>query len=263
MTDTDILQRIVARTRERLAAAPAEVPELRRAAAERVSSRSPFAFSESLRRKNGGQARIIAEIKAASPSAGPIVTDPDVEGISSDYKRGGAAALSIVTERDFFGGSRAWIGRAAGSGLPVIMKDFVVDPAQIYEAVAAGTDALLLLASLLDGSQLRDFIALLHEHSCDALVEVHDEAELQRAIEAGARLIGVNNRDLRSFAVTLETSERIALLMPPGVLKVSESGIRTRSDIERLERSGFDAFLVGETLLRRSDRAAAVRELVG
>ena len=263
MNQPDILERIVARTRERLAAASTDVSALRRAATERASSRAPFAFSEALRRKNGGQARVIAEIKAASPSAGAIVPDPDVEGIASEYERGGAAALSIVTERDFFRGSAEWIDRAAGSGLPVIMKDFVVDPRQVYEAVAAGADALLLLASLLDGPHLRDFIALLDEHSCDALVEVHDETELERAIEGGARLIGVNNRNLRDFSVSLETSERIALLMPPDVLKVSESGIRVRADIERLQRSGFDAFLVGETLLRQRDRAAAVRELVG
>jgi indole-3-glycerol phosphate synthase len=259
----DILERIVARTRERLAAASPDVAALRRTAAERAAARVPFAFSEALRRKNGGKARVIAEIKAASPSAGPIVSDPDVESIAAEYRLGGAAALSIVTERDFFHGSTDWIDRAAGSGLPVIMKDFVVDPRQIYGAVAAGTSALLLLASLLDGTALREFIAMLDEYSCDALVEVHDESELERAVEGGARLIGVNNRNLRDFAVTLETSERMVKSMPPDVVKVSESGIRVRADVERLQTAGFDAFLVGETLLRQSDRAAAVRKLVG
>ena len=263
MTATNVLERIVARTRERLEAEPADLRAVREAAGDRAASRRPFAFSAALRGGNGGPARVIAEIKAASPSAGPIVTDPDVEGIASDYKRGGAAALSVVTERDFFHGSPGWIDRASGSGLPVIMKDFVVDARQVYGAVAAGADALLLLASLLDGRQIRDFIALLDGYSCDALVEVHDEEELERAIDGGARLIGVNNRNLRDFAVTLETSERIARLMPPGVLKVSESGIKARADVQRLQRAGFDAFLVGETLLRQKDRAAAVRELVG
>jgi indole-3-glycerol phosphate synthase len=241
----DVLQQIVARTRARLDA-------------ERANA---FAFSKALANKD--RVNVIAEIKSASPSAGTIVENPDVEGIASDYKRGGAAAISIVTEPEFFRGSREWIGRAASSALPVIMKDFVVERSQLLRGVAAGASAILLLASLLDAKQIREFIALLDEFGCDALVEVHDDAELDRAIEGGARLIGVNNRDLRTFNVDLATSERLGARIPNGVLRVAESGIKTHQDVDRLRAAGFDAFLVGESLLRQNDRAAAVAALVG
>lgn len=250
----DVLQKIVERTKERIANEPAD-----RAAAERAArERKPFAFSEALRRDG---VNIIAEIKAASPSAGPIVPDPDVERIAGDYARGGAAAVSIVTEPDFFRGSRDWIARAKTSGLPVIMKDFVIAPSQLINGIAAGADAVLLLASLLDGRRIRELVGLLDAYGCDALVEAHDEQELERALEGGARLIGVNNRNLRDFSVDLGTSERLAALIPDGVLKVAESGIKTAADVDRLRAAGFDAFLVGESLLRQSDRAAAVRAL--
>jgi indole-3-glycerol phosphate synthase len=206
---------------------------------------------------------IIAEIKAASPSAGDIVINPDVEAIAYDYKKGGAAAISIVTERDAFKGSREWIARAASaSGLPVLMKDFVVEESQLIRGVAAGASAILLLASLLDASKLRDFIACLDQFTCDALVEVHDERELERAVGGGARLIGVNNRNLRDFGVDLATSERLSKLMPANVIRVAESGIKGPEHIARLRAAGFHAFLVGESLLRQNDRAAAVGRLL-
>jgi indole-3-glycerol phosphate synthase len=251
-----VLDQIVERTRARLRDEPK--PD-RRAAEEMAERRTHFAFRAALQR---GGVNVIAEIKSASPSAGSIVDDPDVEAIARDYARGGAAAISVVTEPEFFRGSRDWIVRAKeAAGLPAIMKDFIVEPAQILRAVAAGADAVLLLASLLDAPRLRDFIALLEAYGCDALVEVHDEDELARAIDGGAHLIGVNNRDLRDFHVDLGTSERLSALMPPAVLRVAESGIRTRQDVERLRAAGFHAFLVGESLLRQNDRAAAVRAL--
>lgn len=254
-----VLEQIVERTRERLRNEPLEVEDTRRAAMERRASREAFAFRQALTRDG---VNIIAEIKSASPSAGDIVRDPDVETIARDYARGGAAAISVVTEPEFFRGSREWLARARdASGLPVVMKDFVVEPSQIMRGIAAGADAILLLASLLDATQLRDFIALLEAYGCDALVEVHDEEELARAIEAGARIIGVNNRDLRSFHVDLATSERLARQMPAEAIRVAESGIRVRADVERLRAAGFHAFLVGESLLRQSDRAAAVEAL--
>jgi indole-3-glycerol phosphate synthase len=148
------------------------------------------------------------------------------------------------------------------AGLPVLMKDFIIDESQLIRGVEAGASAILLLASLLDASQIRDFIACLDSFSCDALVEVHDEAELDRAIGGGARIIGINNRNLRDFSVDLGASERLSPRIPDGVLRVAESGIKTRSDVDRLRASGFDAFLVGESLLRQNDRAAAVRQLV-
>jgi len=256
-----VLDQIVERTRERLRAAPMDIEDVRRAARERAASRTPFAFRNAL---TATSPAIIAEIKSASPSAGSIVDDPDVEAIAADYARGGAAAISVVTEPEFFRGSRDWIARAkAASGLPAIMKDFVVEPSQLMAGIAAGADAILLLASLLDARQILHFIALLDAYGCDALVEVHDEEELERAVEAGARLIGVKNRDLRDFHVDLATSERLSMRMPQDVLRVTESGIRTHADVARLRAAGFHGFLVGESLLRQQDRAAAVRELAG
>jgi indole-3-glycerol phosphate synthase len=241
---SDILDQIVERTRARL----------------REQAKTPFAFRTALQRD---AVNVIAEIKSASPSAGTIVDNPDIESIARDYAKGGAAALSIVTEPEFFRGATAWIARAkAATGLPVIMKDFIIEPSQLVRGIAAGADAILLLASLLDARQIRDFIALLESCGCDALVEVHNERELERAIDGGARLIGVNNRDLRDFRVDLGISERLGALMPEDKIRVAESGIRTRADVDRLRAAGFHAFLVGESLLRQDDRAAAVRTLV-
>ena len=256
-----VLDDIVRRTRERLRDEPIDVEDTRRKAFETRRGRPHHAFASALKRDG---VNIIAEIKAASPSAGPIVENPDVESIAAAYKRGGAAAISIVAEPEFFRGSRDWIARASrASGLPVIMKDFVVEPSQLFRGVAAGADAILLLASLLDAKTIKLFISLLDEYGVDALVEVHDDDELQRAIDGGARLIGVNNRDLKTFNVDLATSERLAQKIPTGAIKVAESGIRKHADIARLRACGFDAFLVGESLLRQNDRAAAVRRLRG
>jgi indole-3-glycerol phosphate synthase len=258
---TTVLDDIVKRTRERLRDEPMDVEDVRRKAFVTRRGRPKHAFATALR-ANG--VNIIAEIKAASPSAGAIVDNPEIEVIAGEYKRGGAAAISIVAERDFFRGSREWLARARGaSGLPVIMKDFVVEPSQVMAGVAAGADAVLLLSSLLDAKQIATFITLLDEYGCDALVEVHDERELERAITGGASIIGVNNRDLRTFKVDLTTSENLAKQIPNDAIKVAESGIASHADIQRLRAAGFDAFLVGESLLRQNDRAAAVRNLRG
>jgi indole-3-glycerol phosphate synthase len=256
----DVLQKIVARTRERLSNASIDVEDVRFAAREQAARRTPHAFSAALRR-NG--VNVIAEVKAASPSAGSIVPDPDVESIAADYARGGAAAISIVTEPDFFHGSQKWIARAKSAAeLPVVMKDFIVDPAQLYAAAAAGADAVLLLASLLNAAEIARFMKILDELGIEALVEVHDEEELDRARHGGAKIIGVNNRDLRTFNVDLATAERLAPQIPVDALKVAESGIKTSQDVDRLRKAGFHAFLVGESLLRQNDRAAAVRSLL-
>ena len=252
-----VLDQIVERTRERLRIEPKAD---RHAAEEVAQQRQAFAFRDAISRAG---VNVIAEIKAASPSAGTIVENPDVEAIAREYARGGAAAMSIVTEPEFFRGSRDWIARAkSAAGLPVVMKDFVVEPSQILRGIIAGADAILLLASLLDLVQLRDFVAIAEAFGCDALVEVHDEAELERAIAASARVIGVNNRDLRDFHVDLGTSERLGALIPGGVVRVAESGIQTSQDVDRLRAAGFHAFLVGESLLRQADLAGAVRALV-
>ena len=247
----DFLETIVARTRARVKdLAPARPPR----------AGQPFAFSRALA---GNKIHLIAEIKSASPSAGSIVENPDVDHIAREYSRGGAAAISIVTEPEFFRGSHDWLARAGrASHLPVLMKDFIIDQRQILCGVAAGANAILLLASLLDGEKIAEAIAILNDFGCDALVEVHDERELERAIDGGARIIGVNNRNLRDFKVDLSTAERLAKRMPKDVIKVAESGIKTREDVERLRAAGFQAFLVGESLLRQNDRAAAVRALI-
>jgi indole-3-glycerol phosphate synthase len=251
-----VLDQIVERTRVRL---QAEGKADRRAAELVAEQRTPYAFRSALAQEG---VNVIAEIKSASPSAGSIVPDPDVESIAQEYARGGAAAISIVTESEFFSGSREWVARAGrASGLPVVMKDFIVEPSQLVRGIAAEADAILLLASLLDARQLEDFIGLVEAYGCDALVEVHDEQELEKATRAGARIIGVNNRDLRSFRVDLATSERLGALMPEDSIRIAESGIRTCEDVARLRAAGFHAFLVGESLLRQQDRAAAVRAL--
>ncbi len=251
----DFLETIVARTRERvkILAPPRPAP-----------SRRPFAFSKAL---SGGQpptaVHLIAEIKSASPSAGSIVENPDVEAIARDYARGGASAISIVTEPEFFRGSHDWLSRAAmASGLPVLMKDFVIDQRQLLCGVAAGANAILLLASLLDAKKIAEAIGILEDFGCDALVEVHDERELDRAMEGEARIIGVNNRNLRDFRVDLATAEKLGKRMPADAIKVAESGIKTRQDVDYLRAAGYQAFLVGESLLRQNDRAAAVRALI-
>ena len=256
-----VLDDIVARTRARLADEHMHVEDVRRAAFESAKRRRAHAFRDAVSHDG---INVIAEIKSASPSAGSIVKNPDVERIAGEYKNGGAAAISVVTEPDFFSGRREWLLRAArGSGLPVIMKDFVVEPSQVYGGIASGADAILLLASLLDAATIRRFTRILDEFGCDALVEVHDEGELETALEAGASIIGVNNRDLKSFQVDLATSERLAMRIPDGVLRVAESGIKSHPDVARLRAVGYNAFLVGESLLRQNDRAAAVRRLCG
>jgi indole-3-glycerol phosphate synthase len=258
---SEILDRIVAATMRRLESEPADLAQLEAMAVAARRDRTAHAFAAAIR--GNGNIRVIEEVKSASPSAGSIVENPDVEAIASSYRAGGAAAISIVTEPEFFRGSRSWLQRGRTAGLPVIMKDFVIEPRQLLEGIAAGADAILLLASLLDGGQIADCITLLDRFGVDALVEVHDEAELHRAIAGNARLIGVNNRDLRTFTVDLATSERLGAMIPEGVTRVAESGIRARQDVDRLHAAGFDAFLVGESLLRQNDRTAAVRALTG
>ena len=258
---SDVLERIVADTRRRLESERRDMRTLERDARSVPPRDMTFATAIA---GSSSPAHIIAEIKAASPSAGVIAAAPAVGTIASAYSRGGAAAISVVTEPEHFRGDRRWLREAAdASGLPVIMKDFIVEEVQLLEGVIAGAGAILLLASQLDAMTIRRFIALLDEWNVDALVEVHDERELERAVEGGARLIGVNNRDLRNFSISLETSERLVSRIPAECMKVSESGIETAEDIRRLQAAGFDAFLVGTSLLRQQDHELAVRRLAG
>ena len=206
---------------------------------------------------------IIAEIKKASPSKGLLAADFDPARLAREYEAGGAAALSVLTDEAFFQGSLADLAAARGvCGLPVLRKDFTLDENHVLEAAASGADAILLIAAILEAGEIRGLAATAAGYGMAALVEVHNERELATALDAGAEIIGVNNRDLTTFEVTLETSLRLAPRIPPEVLKVSESGIRSARDIERLREAGYQAFLVGEHLMKSHDPAEAVRALL-
>lgn len=205
---------------------------------------------------------LIAEIKKASPSAGIIREDFDAASIAREYARGGARCISILTDRRFFGGRLEHMKQARqAADLPILRKDFILDELQLLEARAWGADCALLIAAALRPARLRSLLRRCCGLRMDALVEVHSEEELQAAIGAGADLIGINNRDLHTFEVDLRVTERLAGKIPEGVVKVSESGIKNRADVERLKSSGIDAVLVGEHLMRQENIAAAVREL--
>ena len=206
---------------------------------------------------------VIAEAKKASPSKGVIRPDFDPVAIARSYQTGGAQALSVLTDVDFFQGSLAYIPAVrAAVQLPVLRKDFIIDPLQIKEARAYGADAILLIAAILETSQIEEYQAMALELGMDALVEVHDEAEVEKAVAAGSRLIGVNNRDLRDFSMDLNTTFRLQKMIPKDIPLVSESGIRDHQDMVRLAEHGVRAALVGETLMRAADPAEALRMLV-
>ena len=203
-------------------------------------------------------------MKKASPSKGVIRADFHPERIAETYAENGACCLSVLTDEAYFQGADAYLQAArAASGLPALRKDFTVDEYQLYEARALGADAILLIVSLMDGSQLADYVGLANELQMAALVEVHDADELDRAKRARAQLIGVNNRDLKTFETTLDTTFELLEHMPSDALVVSESGINHREDVERLAEAGVDAILVGEALMRERDIGAKVRELLG
>jgi indole-3-glycerol phosphate synthase len=218
------------------------------------------AFAESL---NGDSRRIIAEVKRASPSQGLIRKDFDPVGIAQDLAAHGASALSVLTEERFFQGSLVYLEQIKKAvSVPLLRKDFVVDRYQILEARSFGADAVLLIAALLDPILLRELKDEARSLSLDALVEVHTEAELERALEADARLIGINNRDLRTFEVRLETTERLRPLIPHGIPVICESGIESLGQVRRLESFGVRIFLVGEVLMRAPNPGAKLRELL-
>ena len=252
-----ILDTIVARKRE-------EVASLKAVGITPPDSEqpSPRGFIRALTEFAG--VAIIAEAKKASPSKGVIRPDFDPVAIAKSYAAGGAQALSVLTDVDFFQGSLAYIPAVrAAVELPVLRKDFIIDPLQIREAAAYGADAVLLIAGILAQSQIEDFQGLAGELGMDALVEVHDEAETEKAVAAGSRLIGVNNRDLRDFSMDLGTTFRLQRLVPAEIPLVSESGIRDHGDMELLAKHGITAALVGETLMRAADQAQALRALSG
>ena len=207
---------------------------------------------------------IIAEVKKASPSRGVIRADFDAVAIARAYERGGARALSVLTDAPYFQGSLAYLDAIRRVvALPLLRKDFLLDPYQVHEARAFGADAVLLICAILDDGSLRDLAALARSLELDALVEVHSRAELERAMACGATLIGINNRDLRTFVTRLEVAETLAPTAAGGATIVAESGLKTVADLERLEVAGVRAFLIGETLMTARDPGAALRSLLG
>lgn len=259
----DLLARILEAKREEVAERKRRLPlaELEARVGDWPPPR-PFARALEARIASEGRA-VIAEIKRASPSQGRIREDFDPPAHARSYEEGGAAALSVLTDQTFFQGDAGHLEAArAACGLPVLRKDFLIDPWQVYEARLLGADAVLLIAAALSAGELAELAALARELALDVLIEVHEEEELEAALAAGEALIGINHRDLRSFRVDLATSERLVPRVPSGRLVVAESGIAAAADLRRLEAAGIHAFLIGERLMRAPDPGAALRSLL-
>jgi indole-3-glycerol phosphate synthase len=252
------LSELLDSTRSRVAEARTlvsdEVLEQRVAAAE-----APRGFHAALQVP---ETAIVAEIKRATPSRGDLDLHLDARKLAAAYREGGAAAISVLTEPDRFKGSLDDLRAAGEAGLPVLRKDFVVDPWQVFEARAWGADAVILVVRI-NGDELETLVRTTASLGMDALVEVYDESDLARATDAGASLIGVNHRDLETFEVDPDRTEKLAGLVPPGATLVALSGVSTRAEVERLARAGADAVLVGESLVTSADPAAKLRELMG
>ncbi|MCG6965084.1 MAG: indole-3-glycerol phosphate synthase TrpC [Chromatiaceae bacterium] len=263
MTDTpDILRKIVARKREEIAERSARISQVQLAESlSRVDA--PRGFVDALQaRVDAGAAAVIAEIKKASPSKGVLRADFRPADIARSYARGGAACLSVLTDIDFFQGSDAYLQQArAACSLPVIRKDFIVDPYQVVEARAIGADCILLIAACLDDAQLHGLNDQAHALGMDVLIEVHDAAELERALNTDNRLIGINNRNLRTFEVSLQTTLDLLVRVPDGRLVVTESGILGPDDVRLMRAHAVHAFLVGEAFMRAEDPGARLAEL--
>ena len=259
---SDILQRILAVKADEIASARASIPEsaLR---AQAAAASPPRDFTAALRSKiAAGHAAVIAEIKKASPSKGVIRADFDPPSIAASYAAGGAACLSVLTDRQFFQGAPEYLQSArAASGLPVLRKDFIVDAYQVAESRAMGADCILLIVAALDDVQMRDLEAGAMALGMAVLVEVHDAAELDRALRLRTPLIGINNRNLRTFEVSLDTTLDLLDRIPADRIVVTESGIAAREEVTRMRRHGVNAFLVGESLMRQADPGAALRAL--
>ena len=279
----NILDKIVEQKKREIAKLPARLiaaGDLRDAMLEHGERRD---FIAALRQPRHGDIALIAEVKKASPSAGVICRDFDPVRMAKEYEAAGASCLSVLTDEKFFQGSLDYLRQIrAVVKLPLLRKDFMIDERQILEAIEWGADAILLIVAILSDEQLKKFHSLAAEAGLAALVEVHDETELARAMKIGASLIGVNNRNLKDFKVDLATTERLAAMMEDGRLRMSktsapfsilnspsspllvaESGIHSRADVERLKRCGADAILVGESLMKHGDIKSKVRELIG
>ncbi|MBN1863186.1 MAG: indole-3-glycerol phosphate synthase TrpC [Dehalococcoidales bacterium] len=254
-----MLHKIIARKRDELKRQKQAVPLA--ALKERIAQRAaPLDLAAALR---GEPVRLIAEVKRASPSRGILCPDFDPVALATGYARGGAAAISVLTEENYFGGSLDHLVAIRDAvKLPLLRKDFIFDTYQIYETAAHGGDALLLIVATLNQEQLSELLALSHRLSLKCLVEVHNETETDRALLSGAEIIGINNRNLTTFETDINTSRRLRPLMPRGQLVVSESGIRSREDIKKLKQWQINAVLIGETLVTAADAPAKIKELL-
>jgi len=254
-----ILDKIAAKTRERVENVKRKVPFSEIKPRAQALPKGSFAFEKALAKPD---LSFICEVKKASPSKGIISEDFPYLDIAREYETAGASAISVLTEPDFFMGSNLYLTEISKTvKLPLLRKDFIIDPYQIYEAKTIGASAVLLICALLDFKTLKEYIGIANELGLSALVETHDENEVKFALKAGARIVGVNNRDLKTFEVALETSARLRKLIPRDVLFVAESGIKTRKDVLRL--GDVDAVLVGETLMRSKDKKLEMDKLRG
>lgn len=257
-----ILEEIAARTVQRVAEEKAAVPlsEMKKRA-EALDANTGFPFRKAL---SGDEISFICEVKRASPSKGLIAPDFPYLDIARDYERAGASAISCLTEPFWFKGRDEYLAEISNAvKIPVLRKDFTVDEYMIYQAKTLGASAVLLICSILSKEQLSEYLGIAHSLGLSALVEAHDEGEVRTALSVGAGIIGVNNRDLRTFTVDINNSARLRKLVPPEVLFVSESGIKTAADIEALRSNGTNAVLIGEMLMRSPDKKAALDELRG
>ncbi len=257
-----ILEEIAARTVQRVAEEKAAVPlsEMKKRA-EALDANTGFPFRKAL---SGNEISFICEVKRASPSKGLIAPDFPYLDIARDYERAGASAISCLTEPFWFKGRDEYLAEISNAvKIPVLRKDFTVDEYMIYQAKTLGASAVLLICSILSKEQLSEYLGIAHSLGLSALVEAHDDGEVRTALSVGAGIIGVNNRDLRTFTVDINNSARLRKLVPPEILFVSESGIKTAADIEALRSNGTNAVLIGETLMRSPDKKAALDELRG
>jgi indole-3-glycerol phosphate synthase len=256
-----ILDRIVARKAERLSAARENMP-LERVVEQVNGLPAPRDFRSAIRRAES--VRLIAEIKKASPSKAVLREQLNPAELAASYESAGASAISVITEEDFFLGAPGYIGEAREAvSLPILRKDFIFEPYQVYESRMLSADAVLIITAILEQDAMSELVRLAGQLGMTALVEIHDEQELKTAFDCGANAIGINNRNLKTMEVDTTTAARLAPLVPDGILTVAESGIRSREDVKMFDRLGVDALLVGEAIVTEEDVEAKIRSLLG